>query len=177
MARKGKRSKFSTLRTGNPNKDNEELRAASWQRWVDRYAKIKNLVESPIELRLSHSLATLWEETIGGPLTLYGGGDMAPSGIDAIPDGMSILHQYPVDKYRVDFLVLVMMGGKVASSVIVECDGHDFHERTKEQAARDRSRDRDMALTNIRVLRFTGSEIHKDSFSCAEEILYHLGVL
>ena len=28
--------------------------------------------------------------------------------------------------------------------IVVECDGHDFHEKTKEQAARDKSRERDL---------------------------------
>jgi len=55
--------------------------------------------------------------------------------------------------------------------VIVECDGHDFHERTKEQAARDRSRDRRASLSGFVVLRFTGSEIWKDPLGCAEQVM------
>lgn len=46
--------------------------------------------------------------------------------------------------------------------LIVELDGHDFHERTKEQAARDKSRDRAFVLAGWMVLRFTGSEIYRD---------------
>jgi very-short-patch-repair endonuclease len=55
--------------------------------------------------------------------------------------------------------------------VIIECDGHDFHERTKEQAARDRSRDRRVSLSGFVVLRFTGSEIWKDPLGCAEQVM------
>ena len=49
--------------------------------------------------------------------------------------------------------------------IAVECDGHEFHEKTKQQAARDKARDRD---------RFTGSEIWKDPGACADEVLVHL---
>lgn len=55
--------------------------------------------------------------------------------------------------------------------LIVECDGHDFHERTKEQAKRDRSRDRRALLHGIEVMRFTGSEIWNDPWGCAGEVL------
>ncbi len=54
--------------------------------------------------------------------------------------------------------------------LIVECDGHDFHERTKEQAKRDRSRDRKATLGGLDVMRFTGSEIWNDPWGCAGDI-------
>jgi hypothetical protein len=56
--------------------------------------------------------------------------------------------------------------------LLVECDGHDWHERTPQQASRDRARDRDIyRRTGLAVLRFTGSDIHRDADSCAVEIL------
>ena len=39
--------------------------------------------------------------------------------------------------YRVDFALFDQRGAS-PSVTIVECDGHDYHERTKEQAQRDR---------------------------------------
>ena len=54
-----------------------------------------------------------------------------------------------------------------AYRLAVECDGHDFHERTKEQAARDRSRDRELQDAGVTIYRFTGSEIHNDPIGCA----------
>jgi very-short-patch-repair endonuclease len=54
--------------------------------------------------------------------------------------------------------------------LIVECDGHDFHERTKEQARKDRSRDRGGQLAGIPVFRFTGSELWRDALACAEQV-------
>lgn len=41
-------------------------------------------------------------------------------------------------------------------SAVIECDGHEFHERTKRQAARDRSRDRAIQAFGYRIFRFTG---------------------
>ena len=65
--------------------------------------------------------------------------------------------QAPVLKYRADILLTVEFEGKVLGQVVVECDGHNFHERTKDQASRDRTRDREMTLAGFKVMRFTGS--------------------
>lgn len=54
--------------------------------------------------------------------------------------------------------------------LLIECDGHDYHERTKEQAARDRSKDREATLAGLDTMRFTGSEIWRDPWGCASQI-------
>lgn len=77
--------------------------------------------------------------------------------------------QAKIGAYRVDFLFRCVCGSKNAY-VVVECDGHDFHERNKEQAARDRSRDRDLTSRGLTVVRFTGSEIYADPAKCAESL-------
>lgn len=71
-------------------------------------------------------------------------------------------------KYRADFLI----GNAEVPDLrlVVEVDGHDFHERTKEQAARDRSRDRAMLAEGLHVMRFTGSEIWNRPGECAREV-------
>lgn len=69
--------------------------------------------------------------------------------------------------YRLD-LLLVDESGQVAISI--ECDGHDFHNVTKQQAASDRSRDRELNAIGITTLRFTGSEIHHDIQRCASDV-------
>ena len=53
---------------------------------------------------------------------------------------------------------------------VVECDGHEYHEKTKEQAARDKSRDRFLTKKGFRVFRLTGSEIWRVPIECAYEI-------
>ena len=87
--------------------------------------------------------------------------------------------QVQVAGWRVDFVLHYPSadggydenGYPVLKRLIVECDGHDFHERTKEQAARDRARDRVAQLEGLPILRFTGSEIWNDPSGCADEIL------
>ena len=59
---------------------------------------------------------------------------------------------------------------RMTPKVAIECDGHEFHERTKEQAQRDKERDRQLTLDGFTVIRFTGSEIWRDPMKCAEQV-------
>lgn len=91
------------------------------------------------------------------------------------PLTLIVVPQAQLEGWRVDFLVYAWDFGRATGKaqwrrLIVECDGHDFHERTKEQAAKDRSRDRAAQLSGAGILRFTGSEIHKDPLGCAMQI-------
>jgi hypothetical protein len=61
--------------------------------------------------------------------------------------------------------------------LIVEVDGHDFHDRTKHQASYDRKRDRDLTLTGYRVIRFTGSDVYNNPLQCVEDIDLQLNEL
>lgn len=71
--------------------------------------------------------------------------------------------------YRAD-LVFSIQATSSTEWLIVECDGHDWHDRTKQQAAYDRSRDREMMLMGASVARFTGSEIHNYPEKCAQDV-------
>ena len=78
-------------------------------------------------------------------------------------------------KYRVDFLLNPFWYQTPEEPlpqllIAVECDGHEFHEKTKEQAAADKRRDRDLTRAGLRVMRFTGSEIYRDALKCAAEV-------
>lgn len=73
---------------------------------------------------------------------------------------VTVKAQAEILTYRCDFLI-THSGFKIPG-IVVECDGHAFHERTREQAARDRKRDRDMQNAGYIVLRFTGSEIRSN---------------
>lgn len=85
----------------------------------------------------------------------------------AVEFGILIFPQMPIGKYRADFLVSVRHyeGGEVIG--VIECDGHDFHERSKEQARHDKQRDRYFQSLGLIVLRYTGSEIFRDPLMCA----------
>jgi len=83
---------------------------------------------------------------------------------------LGIEGQHDIDGWRVDFLFRVVSEHGVVSHLVVECDGHDYHERTKEQAQRDRERDRRMQEKGYTIYRFTGSELHRDAFGCARQV-------
>lgn len=91
--------------------------------------------------------------------------------------GLIIWPQVKVLDYRADFVVGMWCHNHKPGHVqriVVECDGHDYHERTKEQAARDKKRDREMQAAGYDVWRFTGSELHNDAMHCAEDVYLHL---
>jgi very-short-patch-repair endonuclease len=79
--------------------------------------------------------------------------------------------QHRVLDWPVDFLVGTTDGNGKKRFAVIECDGHDFHERTKEQAKRDRSRDRRLQAAGYRVFRFTGSELYRNTLACACEVI------
>ena len=82
-----------------------------------------------------------------------------------------VVPQASIGEYRADFLIIVKLHERTEPLlIVVECDGHDFHERTKEQAAKDRRRDREMQAAGFKVFRFTGSEIFRDTIGCVTEI-------
>ena len=75
-----------------------------------------------------------------------------------------------IAKLLPDFRITFVDCGLVAS-VLVECDGHDFHDRTKEQVSRDKKRDRRLMREGSGLLRFAGSELHRHAKACAHEVL------
>ncbi|MEN2468120.1 DUF559 domain-containing protein [Ornithinibacillus sp. JPR2-1] len=72
-------------------------------------------------------------------------------------------------RYRLDFFIECTVGD-TNHKFAIECDGHDFHEKTKEQAARDKSKDRNLASEGYTVIRFTGAEIWDRPVRCISEI-------
>lgn len=93
--------------------------------------------------------------------------------------------QKVVGTYKVDFLLTYQgeewLPRKVRpethpfhAQLIVECDGHPFHEKTKEQSARDKKRDRVLQELGFKVFHFTGSQVWNDVFGCAQEAVRSL---
>jgi very-short-patch-repair endonuclease len=84
-----------------------------------------------------------------------------------------LMPQYQIGRYFVDFLaIMVIDDDEYRDSIAVEIDGHDFHEKTKEQAAHDKKRDRKIVAENHGILRFTGSEAFHDAYKCVEEVIF-----
>ncbi|MGR0185520.1 endonuclease domain-containing protein [Azospirillum aestuarii] len=138
--------------------------------------------ESPIEQKMLIAL-----RFIEAPLFFSSTYDMRPLPVGRVVfseaaflkrnaiEACEIYPQASVGQYRVDFLIVCKFECSVqAHYIVVECDGHDFHDRTKEQAARDKKRDRDLASVGCHVLRFTGSEIVRDAKGCATQVAQFL---
>lgn len=106
---------------------------------------------------------------------------------------ITIQPQADIGEYRVDFLLewheiapdfavsvksrdgVDIPGTKtITEKLVIACDGHDFHEKTKEQAKRDKERDRNLKMCGFEVFHYTGSEIWKDPFDCANQALKFL---
>jgi very-short-patch-repair endonuclease len=92
--------------------------------------------------------------------------------------GSSLLIVWPqatFDGRIVDFMIFCLDWRNAKSvatwrRLVVECDGHHFHNKTKEQVSRDRKKDRRATLNGVDFFRFTGSEIWRDPWGCAEQI-------
>lgn len=63
---------------------------------------------------------------------------------------------------------------KRPKNLVIECDGYEFHEKTKEQVAYDNQREYDLKMAGFDVLRFSGSEIYNRPYECAEKAFNYL---
>lgn len=132
-----------------------------------------DLCESPIEQLMALALNSQKEKyaslTDEGDILIIPQAEIA---IKSGPGNSNKVNNKSSNKesFRVDFLLRAKVNKK-EHKVIVECDGHEFHERTKEQAARDKQRVRMLVLEGYIVLNYTGSEIWNSPFKCAREAL------
>lgn len=133
----------------------------------DMFSEAATLCESPIEVRFLAALCNSPE---------FLNGENYPR-ICTLQELLnyrghltSIVPQAHIRNYRVDFAVGRWFPEIGLIRFVAECDGHDFHERTKEQARRDKSRDRELMAHGWPVVRFTGSEIHADAMECVDSL-------
>lgn len=130
--------------------------------------------QSPIEDMLLGALMWLEMDWAGFPINDYlsaGPSGYAPTADDIAKKRIDFIltPQAEIAGHRVDFLLWVTCG-KAVGGVAIECDGHDFHEKTKEQAARDKKRDRDVLAAGYPVMRFSGSEVFRDTNACVDQV-------
>lgn len=117
-----------------------------------------SICESPIEVMFWKAVARYTEFI------------QTPDGICADFRTFKVFPQLHVDRYRLDFAFITDDGRRVD----VELDGHDFHERTKEQAERDKTRDRELQKQGWVVFRYTGSQVYRDPVKVAHEVFRFL---
>jgi hypothetical protein len=126
----------------------------------------RKIIISNVVHRFSSIVSGLWTVESGSPIeqVIYYFLQREREKLKAILGNHAIHPQYPI--YRSDgdrnpcyFLDFLIRCCNRDVGYAIECDGHDWHEKTREQARRDR------------VIRFTGSEIMKDPSKCVDEII------
>lgn len=134
--------------------------AKDWEYWKNQFIedqiqsslawfeRIEKLTMSPIE-----SIAFLY-------LSEYADNNFQPLELEVLP-------QKKIGKYTVDFL---LVHENLNLFIVIECDGHQFHEKTKKQAAHDKERDRFFTKKGYILLRYTGSQICEDPQEMTEDI-------
>lgn len=140
-----------------------------------------NCCESPIERAMLYALF-LVGYAYSDSVTIRVG-DVLVGGMAGASAGFEIEPQAWIDSYRVDFLLRYWRlkdsnaprGGRIRAAMVIECDGHDFHERTREQAARGRMRDRHFQSVGFGIYHYTGAEIWRDVFAAATEAIETVG--
>lgn len=70
--------------------------------------------------------------------------------------------------YKVDFMIL---GPDNHPLIAIEINGHNFHEKTKEQVRKDKERERFITKNVTKFLRFSGSEVFKNPSKAVNEVL------
>lgn len=148
------------------------------ERRIEIWKEAYDLCESPLEKEFYTAFVSRFT-----PDGAYINGKPFVFGEWRRPQGILDLRLFPQEwieaeghRYRADFVIEVWTSLRSLDcrkflSLVVEIDGHEFHERTKEQAERDRSRDRRITRTGYQVLRFTGREVNRDPFVVVSEIL------
>ena len=89
-------------------------------------------------------------------------------------DFLDLRVQEEIGKYRADFVLYLHKNCEIIKKFVIELDGHDFHEKTKEQAKRDKEKDRFLISEGFIVIRFTGSEIFNN---CEEKVHEFLDIV
>lgn len=156
------------------------LREHAYSTWLDLVAIFK-LCDSPIE---KHFLSALIVVVKDMQMDVTVEADMIH--LDP-PPGFLIYPQKQIGDYRVDFLIVFHSDSvlddaqskasqrvRESAKLVVECDGHEFHEKTKEQASRDKERDRTLQACGFPVFRYSGSDIYCHPIDCAHECLSFL---
>ncbi|WP_146255332.1 DUF559 domain-containing protein [Azospirillum sp. TSA6c] len=135
---------------------------------------VSNCCESEIEKRMLIELffAEDWHDDLGvGLLDVH---DHTMGGKINEDYSTVLCPQLPIGPYRIDIAVVAIGYEGQKLLIAIECDGHDYHERTKQQASRDKKRDRLLQKAGWLVFRYTGSDIFRDGKKCAAEVAQYV---
>lgn len=167
----------------------ERAQEAAASAWVDGFSYYLAKLQSPIEEAMFWGLMSHLMDVAGGypppsheirPYLPEGSGGVLHALCADRGERIVVIPQAKEGRFSIDLAVIAfgswhLQPGETTQDqvirVAVECDGHDFHERTKEQAEHDKARDRDMQAAGWVVARFTGSEINRDPVLAAGKVI------
>jgi very-short-patch-repair endonuclease len=86
---------------------------------------------------------------------------------------LAVYPQKKIGKYKVDFFIKLTQGSGV-TELIIELDGHEFHERDKQQRSYEKARDRFLINSGYKVFHYTGSDVVKKPQHVAYEVIKSL---
>jgi hypothetical protein len=137
--------------------------------------KLSGLVASPVELILGVAIFEALKKLYGWPCWIYSEWEfknfVAAQQRDNQRNTFAIVPAFGVAGVGyVDFAIFARQISVDAPLVIVEADGHRFHQLTPEQASEDKRRDRALQKIGVPFLRYTGTDVVRDSDSYAREI-------
>ena len=72
-----------------------------------------------------------------------------------------------------DYLTYLTFGEEIKNNkfkLAIECDGYEFHQKSKEQVQRDNEREYDLKISGYDILRFSGTQIYNAPLKCAKDI-------
>lgn len=84
---------------------------------------------------------------------------------------MLVSEERPISGYKPDFIITSLADNCFGEFFTVEIDGYEWHEKTKEQAANDRKKDRAYLKNNYTPISFLGTEVYHDPLYCVKETL------
>jgi hypothetical protein len=139
--------------------------------YMQRSQALRWVAESPIE-----SVFAMW----WGVITAF-----HPEALQPEPLPFSLIAQQTIELVdgsvkRADFCLMctdatVVTGAAKAGRewvpVLIEIDGHTYHERTREQVTDRNQRDRDLQAAGFIVLHFSFDEVSREPHRCIAEVL------
>lgn len=60
--------------------------------------------------------------------------------------------------------------------LVIECDGYEFHQKTKEQVDNDNQREYDIKMAGWEIIRFSGREIYNNPIECAKKVMRYIAI-
>lgn len=151
-----------------------KFKAESFSQWM-YCAMLEDGIQSPIEDLFFIAFNAMAESSLSevNPTPKY---DQS-TGTSEPGVGIYIHPQYQLGKYRIDFVVSShgIAPQEYCQPIAIELDGHDFHDKNKQQRAYEKARDRYIVKGGFRILHYTGSEIVADPYKAAYEVLSMVG--